>query len=172
MNARSTTEVWLASAETATTANERLAQTKATHIVWVEESGELGVGALQIIEAALARCEVEILYGNSRQSSQGPPQVIRRPAFSPLRLREQDYLGPVIVMNVKWMRSVGGFHNLAAGVHGYDFVLRFVDRAIRLFAFRRFFLSSGGCLETPWHSVWRSNADFHRWPSPHPFRTV
>jgi GT2 family glycosyltransferase len=135
MNAQSTTEVWLASAETVTTANERLAQTNATHIVWVEESGVLGVGALQIIEATLARCEVEILYGNSRQSPHGTAHVIRRPAFSPLRLREQDYLGPVIVMNVKWMRSVGGFHNLAAGVHGYDFVLRFdgpSDQVVRV----------------------------------------
>jgi GT2 family glycosyltransferase len=125
-------EVWRASDETAATANRRLTETAATHIVWVEEFGELEYGALQIIEATLERFAVDLLYGNSRDSADASARVVRRPAFSPLRLREQHYLGPVIAMSVQWMRSVGGFHDRAATVHGYDFALRFDGRPERV----------------------------------------
>jgi GT2 family glycosyltransferase len=117
-------EVWHASDATAETANRHLAETDATHIVWLEQYGELVAGALEVIEATLSRFDADLMYGDTYETSTESAPVVR-PTFSPLRLREQDYFGPVIVMDVGWMRSVGGFDPGAANIHGYDFALRF-----------------------------------------------
>lgn len=125
----STVEVWLASGLPYESANQRLAECAATHIAWVEDSGELSSGAIGTIEATLDRFDVDILYGDSVQPD---GRRISRPIFSPLRLREQDFLGPVVVMSVEWMRQTGGFAESADGAHGYDFALRYDGKAERV----------------------------------------
>ena len=131
MMGRPAVEVWKSTDETVETANQKLAQTEATHVVWLESAGHLLPGSLEAIESTLASFDVDLLYGDSRGPDAGGSTITERPAFSPLRLREQNYLGPVIVMSVSWMRSVGGFDERAQGVHGYDFALRFEDAPAR-----------------------------------------
>jgi len=125
-------EVWRADALSAELANSRLLTTEVTHVVWVENGADLEMGSVALIEATLARFEIDILYGNTRDPAASDGPITVRPTFSPLRLREQNYLGSVVVMSVSWMRSVGGFDPRAAGVHGYDFVLRFSGSAHRV----------------------------------------
>jgi GT2 family glycosyltransferase len=113
---------------------ERLGQTTAMHIVVVEEWGELLAGALGLIESTLARFETVLLYGDSLGDRESGHRVAR-PAFSPLRLREQNYLGPVVVFSVEWLRSIGPFDPLDEGSITYELALHFrgsPERAIRI----------------------------------------
>ncbi len=125
-------EIWYSLRETAASANERLASTMATHILWLDGDSELAPGALDHVSHALARFQIDLAYGDSIVPSITPARRIVRPAFSPLRLREQDFLGPAVVMAVAWMRSVGGFDPRAETVHGYDFALRHSGPAARV----------------------------------------
>ncbi|MBK4346418.1 glycosyltransferase family 2 protein [Lacisediminihabitans changchengi] len=63
------------------------------YIVELADGAHLEPGALDEVAAVLARFPSQLLYGDSREGG----AVLRRPVFSPLRLREQDYLGPLRV---------------------------------------------------------------------------
>lgn len=63
------------------------------YAVLLADGAILESGALDEIAAVLTRFPSQLLYADSREGG----ELIRRPAFSPLRLREQDYLGPLRV---------------------------------------------------------------------------
>lgn len=63
------------------------------YAVLLQNGATLEPSALEEITAVLARFPSQLLYADSREGG----ELIRRPAFSPLRLREQDYLGPLRV---------------------------------------------------------------------------
>ncbi|MES2171342.1 MAG: glycosyltransferase [Actinomycetota bacterium] len=125
-------EVWYSGHETAESANARLATTEATHVLWLDNSGELMPDALDHVANLLKRFTVDLAYGDSVIKDDVNQRRVYRPLFSQLRLREQDFLGPAVVMAVEWMRSVGGFDPRAEGVHGYDFGLRYANVAARV----------------------------------------
>jgi GT2 family glycosyltransferase len=127
-------ETWSSDDETAVSANARLAKTDATHVLWLQSPARLAPGALALLGSVITRFDPDLLYGDSTVNATDEVRVLR-PAFSPLRLREQNYLGPVVVMSVAWMGSVGGFDPAADGIHGYDFALRYdgaPERVVRV----------------------------------------
>ena len=65
------------------------------YVVLLANGATLEPGALEEVAAVLTRFPSQLLYADSREGG----VVIRRPAFSPLRLREQDYLGPLRVFS-------------------------------------------------------------------------
>ncbi|WP_139416723.1 glycosyltransferase family 2 protein [Agromyces laixinhei] len=64
---------------------------------------------------------VDVAYGDS-VTVNGLPRL--RPPFSPMRLRTNDYLGPVVAARVSALRRLGGFRPEARRAHVLDLVLR------------------------------------------------
>jgi len=64
------------------------------YVVLLADGAELEPGALDEIATVLDRFPSQLLYADSREAG----AIIRRPIFSPLRVREQDYLGPLRVI--------------------------------------------------------------------------
>ena len=64
---------------------------------------------------------VDMTYGDS-DAEAGLPLL--RPLFSPIRLRSNDYLGPVIVARVDAVRAIGGFRADSRGAQVLDLALR------------------------------------------------
>jgi hypothetical protein len=105
-----------------------LEATTASHLVLVRPGAELTVAGLAEVRRLLERePRTELLYGDSRS----PAGVrFRAPAFSPIRLREEDYLGPAIVVDVEALRARGGFRPAADGAHVLDIALRTPPSAV------------------------------------------
>ena len=106
--------------------NTTLAESHGNYLLWLEASSSLAPEATTTIGAALERFEVDLLYADSVcVASHGRSATnIRRPIFSPIRLRGQDYLGDLRVFRVDRMRRVGGFRAGLRGAHPYDLALR------------------------------------------------
>jgi hypothetical protein len=64
---------------------------------------------------------IDVAYGDSA-TEKGIPLL--RPLFSPIRLRSNDYLGPVLAARVDAVRALGGFRPEASRAHVLDLVLR------------------------------------------------
>jgi GT2 family glycosyltransferase len=123
-------EVWADRGESAETLNARLAVTTSSHIALVPQGTHLSDRSLSLASSVVKRFDVDLAYADS--ASQGSVQP--RPTYSPLRLREQDYLGPLKIFSSRWMRETGGFRaGLSAGF-AYDFALRELDpvRTVRI----------------------------------------
>jgi GT2 family glycosyltransferase len=65
--------------------------------------------------------EIDLTYGDSVTELGNP---LLRPLFSPIRLRSNDYLGPVVVAKVNAVRELGGFREEARRAHVLDLALR------------------------------------------------
>lgn len=74
---------------------------------------------------------IDMAYGDSA-TELGIPLL--RPLYSPIRLRSNDYLGPVFAARVDAVRALGGFRPEARRAHVLDLVLRAhtADRAVAL----------------------------------------
>ncbi|WP_146184977.1 glycosyltransferase family 2 protein [Agromyces badenianii] len=64
---------------------------------------------------------VALTYGDS-VSEAGHPLL--RPLFSPIRLRSNDYLGPVVTSRIDELRAIGGFRSEARRAQLLDLALR------------------------------------------------
>lgn len=96
---------------------EAVAGTEADFIVLIRGDAVLCDDAIDTLSEIIGRFpESDLLYGDD--------DVARRPAFSPVRLRGQDYLGPVLALRTERIRSLGGLRAEATGAHGYDLALR------------------------------------------------
>ncbi|MRG60544.1 glycosyltransferase [Agromyces sp. CFH 90414] len=62
-----------------------------------------------------------LAYGDSVTPSGIP---LLRPAASPIRLRSNDYLGPIVVVRTAALRAIGGFRVEAERAHVLDIALR------------------------------------------------
>ena len=109
--------------------NRLLLQTRSDWIVWIDASANLAPGGLGHVETAVARFDIDLLYGDSRLPGS---QRTHRPAFSPIRLRSQDYLGDVRGFRVEALRQGGGFRAGNAGAHPLDLSLRLGADAARV----------------------------------------
>lgn len=112
--------------------NRLLSQTRSDWVVWIDASAQLAPGGLGHVESALTRFDIDLLYGDSCFPGS---QRIYRPAFSPIRLRSQDYLGDVRGFRVEALRQSGGFGRGHAGAHPLDLSLRLgadVTRVLRI----------------------------------------
>jgi Glycosyl transferase family 2 len=64
---------------------------------------------------------IDIVYGDSSTELAHP---LLRPAFSPIRLRSNDYLGPVVAVRASVLRRLGGFRADARHSQVLDLILR------------------------------------------------
>jgi len=107
--------------------NDRLDQTGA-EFLFVVRWGTVDADLLPKAVGFLDRFpSVSIAYGDST-TAQGAPLL--RPRLSPIRLRNNDYLGPVVVARVADVRELGGFDEPARRAQVLDLALRAVDRGL------------------------------------------
>ncbi|MEC5170200.1 glycosyltransferase family 2 protein [Glaciihabitans sp. GrIS 2.15] len=109
--------------------NRLLSQTRSDWVVWIDASARLAPGALAHVESAVARFDIDLLYGDSRLPGS---RRTHRPAFSTIRLRSQDYLGDVRGFRVEALLRRGGFGAGHAGAHPLDLSLRLGSDAARV----------------------------------------
>ena len=109
--------------------NRLLSQTRSDWVVWVDASARLVQGGLDHVESAVARFDIDLLYGDACLPGS---QRTHRPAFSPIRLRSQDYFGDVRGFRVEALRQSGGFGAGNAGAHPLDLSLRLGADAARV----------------------------------------
>ncbi|MFD4423034.1 glycosyltransferase [Agromyces sp. NPDC058484] len=109
--------------------NALLESARTSHIALLRPGSELTGSGLRAIRRALDQEPgIELLFGDSRL----PHGVrYRAPAFSPIRLREEDTLGPVVVVAVDALRARGGFRPHADDAHALDIALRATPSAVR-----------------------------------------
>lgn len=123
--------VALPEGDDSTELNGLLAVTTAAWIVWLDAASVLLPTALAMMKSAIDRFDIDLFYGDSGISDGA---TIRRPAFSPIRLRSQDYLGDLRGFDVALLRSVGGFRAGFSGAHPYDIALRLGTDVSRVLA--------------------------------------
>lgn len=108
-----------------------LAGVREPWIALVRPGGALDrTGIAAIEDAVAADPDAVLVYGDSRS-----PHGRRSPApaFSQIRLREEDFLGPVVAISTRWLREIGGFQAEADGAQVLDLALRAgADRIRRL----------------------------------------
>lgn len=101
--------------------NNRLAETTAEFLFvirWGIVTGDL----LPKVVGFLDRFpSVDIAYGDSVTELGNP---LLRPRFSPIRLRNNDYLGPVVAFRTSTVRALGGFRPEARRAQVLDLALR------------------------------------------------
>ena len=104
--------------------NAMLATTSATHWVVVREGKPVPEATGRIERAIRELPGFALFYGDSFG-----PGLLRpfapRPVFSPVRLRQHDYLGPLVVLTLHKLREIGGFREQADGAQILDVALRF-----------------------------------------------
>lgn len=106
-----------------------LETTLTDYVVWLDAGSTAARGSLAAITAALDRFAPDLAYGDSRERA----GIVRRPVFSPVRLRSQDYLGGLRALSVAHLRAHGGFRPGLDGAHAYDAALRTTaDRALHI----------------------------------------
>jgi GT2 family glycosyltransferase len=115
---------------TAADANAILARARTPFLVFVREGGQLTTAGATALDEAIAVGSADLIFGDSRSWSGAR---FRAPAFSPFRLRSEDYLGPVVAISVDTVRERGGFPAVADGALTLDFALRVrPERVVRL----------------------------------------
>ena len=103
------------------TLNARLADTAAEVLFvvrWGAVAGDLLSKAVGFLDRFPA---TDVVYGDSVTDAGLP---LLRPAFSPLRLLSNDYLGPVVGVRVAALRAIGGFDPVSRRAQVLDMVLR------------------------------------------------
>jgi GT2 family glycosyltransferase len=73
------------------------------YVVWLDAPATLLPGALETLAANIARFEPDLVYSDSLL---GDDCIrVHRPAFSPVRLRSQDYMGALLVIRADRLRA-------------------------------------------------------------------
>lgn len=101
--------------------NRRIAETSAEFLFvvrWAVVTPDLLPKVVGFLDRFPA---VGITYGDSATDAGQP---LLRPLFSPIRLRSNDYLGPVVAARVAVVRDTGGFRDQARRAQVLDLVLR------------------------------------------------
>ena len=101
--------------------NDRLAETAAEFLFvvrWGIVVGDLLPKAVGFLDRFPT---TDLTYGDS-VTAEGMPLL--RPLFSPIRLRSNDYLGPVLVVRTGVVRALGGFRPEARRAQVLDLALR------------------------------------------------
>jgi hypothetical protein len=101
--------------------NERLAETTAEYLFVVR----WGLVVADLLPKAVGFLDrfpsIDLAYGDSVTETGNP---LLRPLFSPIRLRSNDYLGPVLIARTRVVRELGGFRAEARRAQVLDLALR------------------------------------------------
>ncbi|WP_308796744.1 glycosyltransferase family 2 protein [Agromyces silvae] len=108
---------------------ERLMQTEAEFVCVVRRAAVVP-GLAPVTVGFLDRFpQVALAYGDSSTAGGAP---LLRPRFSPIRLRGNDYLGPVVVARAAALRTLSPFRADARGASIYDLFLRAADHGLEI----------------------------------------
>ncbi|MGI8679916.1 MAG: glycosyltransferase [Jatrophihabitans sp.] len=118
-------------ADAATLRNQAITAALGTFLVVFEPGDTLPKDALARLARALdAAPDVDVLYADvdvSAADGAAGREVIRKPAWSPERLRHGDYIGAFRAMRTALVREVGGYRG--GTTMEYDLTLRVTERA-------------------------------------------
>lgn len=109
-----------------------LAVARGEFVVLLDHDDLLAPRALEVVREAVERFpEADVIYTDEDQlHDDGTFQAaFRKPAFSPQRLRGQQFLGHLSVFRRRLLEEVGGFRRGFEGSQDYDLVLRVTERA-------------------------------------------
>jgi len=101
--------------------NDRLAESTAEFLFvvrWGVVTGDLLPKAVGFLDRFPG---TDVIYGDSVTDAGLP---LLRPMFSPIRLRSNDYLGPVVVARAEVVRAIGGFRSESRRAQVLDLALR------------------------------------------------
>jgi GT2 family glycosyltransferase len=107
--------------------NEQLGASDAMFVAVVRRGVILESGFGAAVAAAIAADpEVDVLYSDSFDCSAGPRRrrLIVRPDFSKERLRNQNYLGEVVLYRRDFLLRIGGLSEAHFGAEDYELALR------------------------------------------------
>lgn len=103
-----------------------------SHVIFMRAGDALLPTALQVLAKYLtANPEHDLVYGDSTHGSVGrwdEPTEVRRPGWSPERLRSHCYVGELLVASHNLCAQVGDMSELAL-VHAHDRALRLGEKA-------------------------------------------
>jgi O-antigen biosynthesis protein len=105
------------------------------HVVFVLESDALRADAVAVIESHLEDApDLVIAYGNESWENPSGRVPVRswKPAWSPERLRGQEFVGFPVVISRSLLRMVGGIRAELGDLALYDLVLRASEHADRV----------------------------------------
>jgi GT2 family glycosyltransferase len=109
-----------------------LAAATGTFVALLDHDDLLEPRALEVVRDAVERFpEADVLYTDEDQLHEdGTYQAtFRKPAYSPERLRGQNYVGHLSVFRRDLLTEIGGFRIGFEGSQDYDLVLRATERA-------------------------------------------
>jgi GT2 family glycosyltransferase len=89
--------------------------------------------AFTALRAAIAAPDADIVYSDEDRLVDGVRvEPFHKPAWSPDRLRCQNYLGRLTALRRELVDAVGGFRDEVTGAHEWDLLLRAGERARRV----------------------------------------
>ena len=110
---------------------DRLESTDASFVIWIRGAvvRPEAVVRMESVFARFAQTEAAVATADSL----GPGGTrMRRPEDSPLRLRSQDHLGPIVAFRVDAATRAGGFRAPEPSVLVYELVLRMAESGERM----------------------------------------
>lgn len=118
----------------ATASNDAIEMATGEFVVLVDHDDLLEPDALTVIADYIARYEdVDFLYTDEYiLHSDGRLVELRKPHWSPERLRTQNYLGHLSVIRRDLLSNVGNFSPAFAGAQDYDLMFRVTEAARRI----------------------------------------
>lgn len=103
------------------------------HVIFMRAGDELLPKTIDVlIEFLINNPHHDLLYGDSTHGSISrwdEPTEVRRPGWSPERLRSHCYVGELLVASIDLVNQAGGTHELAIA-HAHDRALRFGELAV------------------------------------------
>lgn len=101
-------------------------------VALVDHDDELAPTALERCAEAVADPLVDFVYTDEDRRTPDDDVALRKPDWSPERLRSQMYTGHLAVMRRSLVNDVGGFRPGFDGSQDYDLALRVSERARRI----------------------------------------
>jgi hypothetical protein len=110
--------------------NDAVSASAAEFVSIIRPLGTLAPDAVASVRDAVAgRSETGVVYADETVPADGRRQSVRRPIYSPERLRCQNYLGELVFYRRELFRAVGGLRDGIPGAEFYDLALRATRQA-------------------------------------------
>lgn len=112
-----------------TSLNDEVKRASSKYVCFVHEGGQINAdGMNELIDAISKTDDVDVFYTNESLGS-GVSSLIAKPIYSPERLRNQFYLGDLVLYRRDLFLSEGGFNPGIPGAELYDLALRLTKAA-------------------------------------------
>jgi glycosyltransferase involved in cell wall biosynthesis len=104
-------------------------------IVLLDHDDSLHLNALEVVAGTIRdNADVDYIYSNEDKVDETGKHfdVFKKPAFSPERLRGQNYCCHLSVVRSSLIKEIGGFRTGFEGAQDYDLILRATERARKI----------------------------------------